>query len=289
MTREGIGRRAREAGDEYPPVFPSGARGVGFVDGGERVRDRTPVLRHGGDKGPPRPARRARADLPVVGGSVHAVTVPPPTAGGARPRGERRDAAENREQILVAARSLFAARGVDAVTMDEIARAAGVGKGTLYRRYAHKGLLCAALLDESSRRFQGEVLARAGRGGGDAPALADLEFFLTRLIAFNEENAELLSAVQDAAYGERRSGVYVSAAYDWQRLTVVALLRRAVAGGESPPDLDIEALADTVLAPFDIDLYLFQRRGRGFDADRISGAVRRLLLDGLRAREGPGR
>lgn len=227
--------------------------------------------------------------LPVIGGGLHAATDPSPAASGGRARGERRDAAENREQILAAARSLFAERGVDAVTMDEIARVAGVGKGTLYRRYAHKGLLCAALLDESSRRFQGEVLARAGRGGGDGSALADLEFFLTRLVAFNEENAELLSAVQDAAFGERRSAVYVSAAYDWQRLTVVALLRRAVAIGESPASLDIEALADTILAPFDIDLYLFQRRGRGFDAARIAGAVRRLLLDGLRAHEGPGR
>jgi hypothetical protein len=56
-----------------------------------------------------------------------------------RARAERRDAAENRQQVLAAASRLFAARGVAAVSMDEIAREACVGKGTLYRRYAHKG------------------------------------------------------------------------------------------------------------------------------------------------------
>lgn len=57
-----------------------------------------------------------------------------PDLGG---RSERRDAAANREQILATARMLFAEREVDLVTMEEIAAAAGVGKGTLYRRYPH--------------------------------------------------------------------------------------------------------------------------------------------------------
>lgn len=224
----------------------------------------------------PKPARRARRALPLVATSIHN------PAAGAVGRGERRDAAANRRQILHAAGRLFAERGVDAVSMDEIARAAGVGKGTLYRRYAHKGALCEALLDDNTRRLQGEVLARVGRGAADAPALAQLDFLLARLVAHNEENGPLLGAVQDAACGERRGAFYHGGPYDWQRLTVLALLRRAVAGGESPT-LDAEYLADAVLAPLDIDLYLFQRHERGFTPERILDGLRRLVFDGVKA------
>jgi len=46
----------------------------------------------------------------------------------------RADARRNREQILAAAKTVFRERGVD-VPMEEIARRAGVGVGTLYRRF----------------------------------------------------------------------------------------------------------------------------------------------------------
>ena len=203
---------------------------------------------------------------------------------GERGRAERKDAAENRRQILAAARRLVAEHGVDAVCMDEIARAAGVGKGTLYRRYAHKGELCQALLDDGARTFQDEVLARL-RAGGE-PALAQLTFFLGRLAAFNEENAALLGAVSAAAAGQRRDAYYRSAPYEWQRLIVTTILRRAVQGGECPP-LDVEYLADAILALLDIDLYLFQRHGRGLTRERIVAGLSDLLLRGVRGEPAP--
>src|SRR5581483_188404 len=63
----------------------------------------------------------------------------------------RRDAQHNRDRIVAAARELFAARGIE-VTLNEIAHYAGVGVGTVYRRFPNKGLLVeemfAARLDE---------------------------------------------------------------------------------------------------------------------------------------------
>ncbi len=194
---------------------------------------------------------------------------------------ERRDAAENRQHILAAARQLFAAQGVAAVSMDEIARIAGVGKGTLYRRYAHKGLLCAALLDENTRRMQ--AAAVAALRDDERPILVQLGYLLGFLFAHNEENAELLGAVRDAAAGRRRGEVYHSPPYQWQRLMIVGLLRRANATRECTP-FDIDYLADTILAPLDIDLYLFQRHTLGMSPERIVEGARRLILDGLRAR-----
>src|SRR5207244_11478218 len=72
--------------------------------------------------------------------------LPRPFIPCARP--ERRDATEHRRRILEVARRLFAERGVAAVSMHQIAIAAGIGQGTLYRRYAHKGELSMDLLSE---------------------------------------------------------------------------------------------------------------------------------------------
>src|SRR3954454_3811127 len=57
---------------------------------------------------------------------------------------ERADAARNRRKVLAAAEELFAARGVAAISMDDVAAAAGVGKGTLYRRFGDKSGLASA-------------------------------------------------------------------------------------------------------------------------------------------------
>jgi AcrR family transcriptional regulator len=68
----------------------------------------------------------------------------------------RRDAERNRQRILDAARELFAERGLD-VTLDDVARAAGVGVGTVYRRFADKEQLIEALFEERI----GEILQLA--------------------------------------------------------------------------------------------------------------------------------
>lgn len=79
----------------------------------------------------------------------------------------RRDAAQNREQLLDAAAKVFAAQGLDA-SVEEIARVAGVGIGTLYRRFPTKEALIAALvqdvLDTMSRLALDATEAPDGRG-----------------------------------------------------------------------------------------------------------------------------
>jgi len=202
---------------------------------------------------------------------------------GVLPHGERRDAAESRRRVLDTARELFEERGVDSVSMHEIGRAAGVGQGTLYRRYEHKGALCSALLFESTERFYERVRARTQKGN-DA-ALVQLGSLIDDLAAFNEENAPLLGAVRDAAGGERRMEMYRNPFYRWLRATVLVLLEQAIAEGEAAPDLDVEYAADFVLAPLNIDLYLFQRHELGMEPVRITSVLRRLLLYGLQARK----
>jgi AcrR family transcriptional regulator len=64
----------------------------------------------------------------------------------------RVDAERNRDQILDAARAAFAERGLD-VPMHEIARRAGVGVGTLYRRFPTRGDLIAGAFEEKMRTY----------------------------------------------------------------------------------------------------------------------------------------
>ena len=193
---------------------------------------------------------------------------------------ERRDAVENRRRILESAREMFAEWGVDGTSMHRIGRAAGVGQGTLYRHFEHKGALCSALLSEEIEGFVDEMRRRTeGRGS----ALGRLKWFSGRVARFNEENGALLGAIRDSAAGNRRVELYNNPFYERLKGTVVGLLNEA-ADGEVSPDLDTECVADTLLAALNIDLYLYQRHHLGMGRERIVGALRS-VLEGLRVRE----
>ena len=188
---------------------------------------------------------------------------------------ERRDVARNRGRILGAARVLFEERGVVSVTMEEIARAAGVGKGTLYRRFPHKGLLCYALLDEPTREFQAETLEGLGIAG--AGPVEKLGHFLDRLVRFTDANLDLLYGGHESLDGTERLALFAHPSYGWLRGTVVGLLRAARRDGELGEDLDTEYLADALLAPLGVDLFYHQRRVLGLSPERLSAGLRSLI------------
>src|SRR6195256_73663 len=100
---------------------------------------------------------------------------------------ERGDAARNRALLLDAARRLVAERGPDAVTMDEIATAAGVGKGTLFRRFGSRAGLMMVLLDEDERASQQAFLFGPPPLGPDAPPM-------DRLVAFGRDRMGFVHA-----------------------------------------------------------------------------------------------
>lgn len=193
--------------------------------------------------------------------------------GGGEIRQERRDAAANRALLLETAVALFTARGVPNVNMADIAEAAGVGKGTLYRRFANKGELCLALMDAQMEEFQETMLARMRTmtAEGVTP-LAQLESFLEALVFFTAEHQPLLCEVQREGLFST-SSEQLSLPHFWQYMTVGGLLQAAVKAGEISPDLDIGYLADALLAPLKTDLFRFQREVRGFSLERISAGL----------------
>ena len=83
---------------------------------------------------------------------------------------ERADAARNRARILEAAGALVAEQGIECVSMEDVARAASVGTGTLYRRFGDRAGLAFALLDEQTRDFQNALISGPPPLGPGAPA-----------------------------------------------------------------------------------------------------------------------
>ena len=198
---------------------------------------------------------------------------------GAAPGPERRDAARNRRAIVEAARMLFDEHGVTRVTMEQVAKAAGVGKGTLYRRFPNKGQLCQALLDVPTRTFQEETMRLLGERATEP--LDRLDVFLDRLAWFTEENLDLLYGGNEPLCGADRISRYAHPAFDWRRWTVLSLLREAERNGELDPDLDLEYIAAAILTPLDLDFFYYQRRVQEIPVERISAGLRS-LASGLR-------
>ncbi|MGC2796558.1 MAG: helix-turn-helix domain-containing protein [Mycobacterium sp.] len=107
---------------------------------------------------------------------------------------ERGDAVRNRARILDAARRLVTEHGADAVTMDDIAAAAGVGKGTIFRRFGSRAGLMMVLLDEDERASQQAFMFGPPPLGPDAPPLDRLLAFGRDRLRFAHTHHELLSA-----------------------------------------------------------------------------------------------
>jgi AcrR family transcriptional regulator len=136
------------------------------------------------------------------------------------PRPPRADAVRNREAILAAAQRLIRECGPDGITMERLAEEAGVGKGTLFRRFGDRAGLFHALLDESERELQEGFLRGPPPLGPGADPCA-------RLVAFGDALIELTAArgeVLLAATPTSPEGVYRSAVYGAYRAHVSALL-----------------------------------------------------------------
>ena len=201
--------------------------------------------------------------------------------GGQTARQERRDAAANRTLILETAEKLFAARGVEHVNMADIAQAAGVGKGTLYRRFANKGELCLALMDTQMSEFQNNILGRMQKMTiEEVKNIEQLAHFLEALVFFTDVHSPLLCEVQRAGLLQDIDNTQLQLPHFWQHMTVSGLLKKGVQAGEINPNIDIEYISDALLAPLKADFFRFQREVRGFSLERISNGLR-MILEGV--------
>jgi len=181
---------------------------------------------------------------------------------------ERADAAHNRARILEAAALLFAERPPQDVTMDDIAKKAGVGRGTLYRRYPDRASIAVALLDDHERELQERLLRGDPPLGPGAPPAERLAAFYAAMERLLEDHSHL---VLGSEVGRSR---FETGAYGFWRAHVRTLLSAA---GTPGPD----ALVEVLLAPLAPEVYGYQRRVLGLSPEQIARALARLtrMLD----------
>lgn len=177
--------------------------------------------------------------------------------GGPGPK-VRADAARNRERILEAAERLVDELGIEAVSMEDVACAAGVGTGTLYRRFGDRAGLALALLDEHTREFQNALIAGPPPLGPGAPARERLRAFGRGYLELLERHSALMAAAAPGGReGEGPHSLYA---------THLAILLR-----EAAPGLDARFTAEALLATLAPAHHLRMRHGLGYSLEQMAG------------------
>jgi AcrR family transcriptional regulator len=120
---------------------------------------------------------------------------PDPAPKRTIPRPLRRDAARNRDRLLAAASRVFSEQGLDASVAD-VSRAAGVGMGTLYRRFSTKDALIDALVQDVL-----EAIIEMARRALDEPDGTGLELFLVESSAYQAEHRGCLPRLWSTEHG----------------------------------------------------------------------------------------
>jgi AcrR family transcriptional regulator len=169
---------------------------------------------------------------------------------------ERADAARNRDALLAAADELIEQCGVDAVTMDAVAARAGVGKGTVFRRFDSREGLMAAVLDRSETAFQAAIISGPPPLGPGAPPLE-------RLLALGHARLELNLLHQRLITAAGRAGSRSYAAISFIAMHVRHLLDELRVSG------DLTVLATALLAPLEVPVLVQQVETEGMDVQRI--------------------
>lgn len=193
-----------------------------------------------------------------------AIELPISDGGGSLPK-VRADATRNREKILCAAATLVAERGIEHVSMDDVARAACVGTGTLYRRFGDRAGLALALLDEHTKDFQNALISGPPPLGPGVPAGE-------RLLAFGDAYVDFLDVHADLLFAGVGHGMNVGDPVALYATHLTILLR------EAAPHLDAEFTARALLDIVSPGAHLFARRRLEWPLERVRAGWRAVVL-----------
>jgi AcrR family transcriptional regulator len=179
----------------------------------------------------------------------------------------RADAARNREKVLAAARRLFDEHGVGNVTIDQIARDAGVGKGTVFHRFGDRAGLVMALVDDEERALQEKLLRGPPPLGPGAPPVERLSALVSALVDLLERYGDLLRDSEASRPGARyHAGAYAA----WHQHATMLI-------AEARPDDDAPVLAHLLLAPLAAEHFKHLTEVEGIELGRVRAAQRELV------------
>ncbi|GAB91060.1 TetR/AcrR family transcriptional regulator [Gordonia rhizosphera] len=172
---------------------------------------------------------------------------------------ERADAARNRRLLLAAAKNLIDTQGAAAVTMDAVAREAGVGKGTVFRRFGSRTGLMIALLDHSEAEIQRAYLFGPEPLGPGAPPLDRLLAYGRARLKLTVDHLDVLIEAGSTAADFMNHPVWAASNRH------VQILLRQLGFGDR---IDVVSIA--VQAPLSADSVKYFRDGVGLDLETIT-------------------
>jgi polyketide synthase 12 len=167
------------------------------------------------------------------------------------PRAERADATRNRRHLLATARQMLAVQGADHLTMDGLAERAGLGKGTVFRRFGTRAGIFQALLDDDERAFQEQVLSGPPPLGPGAPPLDRLIAYGRARIGFLIGHREIARAALDGS-----QPVPAGSQTPISQIHIRMLLGQMDLDADPETDLDILAVQLTAALDGPLLLYL---------------------------------
>jgi AcrR family transcriptional regulator len=192
---------------------------------------------------------------------------------------ERKDVIKHRNSILETAKKLFAVHGVGNVNMRQISTTAGIGQGTLYRHYAHKGEIIQDLMIESSELFIGEASAFLDNNK-DILLQDRLEALLHRSVEFIDQHAGWLVYMQAPSCEEKQQLIFGSLIYRFlhDKFSVMLAEAQAVLAEQ---ERDAHFRADALLASLTPELYVFLKDIRGYDKEMLKKGLSGLYIKPL--------
>jgi AcrR family transcriptional regulator len=144
--------------------------------------------------------------------------------------------------------------------MAEVADLAGVGVGTVYRRFGDRAGLLLAVMTQREAELQATIAVGDPPLGPGAPPVERVIAFLSAYADILEDFGEVMAAAEAKMDGQRRfrTGPYLA---HWTHLRDLI--------HESNPELDADYLADAFLQPLSGAIFVQQRRHDGLDLRRI--------------------
>lgn len=182
--------------------------------------------------------------------------------------------------ILDTAVRLFGENGVEAVSMHQIAKSAGIGQGTLYRRFANKAELCMALLqdqfDDLRRRIDVYLEETAGHPPGER-----IKGVAERMIDMIEDKTKILGIIQSQQQKSElsRFEFYQSPPYQYIHGTLCSLIRDAEP--PLPPQVDPAYVADAYIAFLSPHTFRQLTHARGLTKEQVKEQFALSFVDPL--------
>ncbi|ANY67186.1 hypothetical protein BBD42_12465 [Paenibacillus sp. BIHB 4019] len=183
--------------------------------------------------------------------------------------------------IIEKARQLFNEHGVEAVNMHQIAKKAGIGQGTLYRRFPNKGALCMSVLDSQFEQFKSNTMRDLTEKAAQ-PVVIRLSAFIQSLLFFALELREYIRPILSAICADEKHNQdwFLAEPYTFMHATVSGLLEEAAAAGQLRPQILPTIAASLLISSFSPEL-MAHFAEQGYSKEFISEQYRVTFIEPL--------